>query len=157
MTTDDNSTSAEKELLEKLLAERVELDRHIAFLQKRIGSLPDIDPPQSSLWDYGGRPKGYQVQRGEFYGMSRSQAAVALLKKTGKLALTTNEIFEALNESGLDMSGKNAFNGLYTALSRTAEVRKVAPNTWGLREWYPHLKDLKKKAGPNMNTEDQED
>ncbi len=71
--------------------------------------------------------------------------AAALLKKA-RQTLTTNQIFEGLKESGFDVSGKNALSGLYTALSRAADVRKVAPNTWGLREWYPHLKEAKKRT-----------
>ena len=86
--------------------------------------------------------------------MSRPQAAIALLKKLPKTPLTTNQIFEALKDSGLELGGKNALNGLYTSLSRLPEVRKVAPNTWGLREWYPHLKEPKKRIPVISNEED---
>jgi DNA-directed RNA polymerase delta subunit len=43
---------------------------------------------------------------------------------------------------------------LYTALTRSGDVRKVAPNTWGLREWYPHLKEPKKRIPVISNAED---
>lgn len=136
----DNGAQPERQLLEKLLAEREELDRHIAFLQKRLGASDAFVPPASAS-----PIAAYGAQKGEFYGLSRPQAAAALLRKARR-ALTTNEIFEALRETGYDLSGKNAFNGLYTALSRASEVIKVAPNTWGLREQYPHLKEPKKRV-----------
>lgn len=122
--------SPEKLLLDKLLAERAELDQLIAILQKRldIAELSDpaaLIPPEFST----------SVKKGDFDGLSRPQATVALLKKLRR-TLSTNEIFELLKEGGQDMSGKNAFNALYTALSRTPDLKKVAPNTWGLREWY---------------------
>lgn len=84
--------------------------------------------------------------QGEFFGLSRAEAAIALLRKVRR-TLSTNEIFQTLKESGLDMSGKNTLSALYTSLSRHPELRKVARNTWGLREWYPHLKDNKKRNG----------
>lgn len=148
----------ERQLLEKLLAERADLDQHIALLQKRLGggysenlgaSTPTPTGGLSSLQELLNRAG---VLKGEFYGMSRPQAAIALLKKLPKTPLTTNQIFEALKDSGLELGGKNALNGLYTSLSRLPEVRKVAPNTWGLREWYPHLKEPKKRI-PVMSNE----
>jgi DNA-directed RNA polymerase delta subunit len=93
------------------------------------------------------------VHPGEFYGLSRPQAATALLRKVGK-PLTTTQIFEGLKEASFDVSGKNALNVLYTALKRSGDVRKVAPNTWGLREWYPHLKEPKKRIPVISNAED---
>jgi hypothetical protein len=133
----------EQELLEKLLSERDELDRHISFLQKRLGmdsaDNPSTPSPNQRYID----ATRTEIQKGEFYGLSRPQAAVALLRKRNK-NLTTNQIFEALKESGYEgLSNRNAFNGLYTALIRSPEVAKVAPNTWGLREKYPHLKEKK--------------
>ena len=41
------------------------------------------------------------------------------------------------------MSGKNTMSALYTALVRRPETKKVAKNTWGLKEWYPHLEESK--------------
>jgi hypothetical protein len=153
----NDELALERQLLEKLLIERSELDRHIAFLQKRLGggvvSLengPPVSAPAGSF--SAGDLTAMGIQKGEFYGLSRPQAAAALLKKV-KQNLTTSQIFEALKETGFDVSGKNALNGLYTALSRNTDIRKVAPNTWGLREWYPHLKDIKKK--PSLNLSDQ--
>lgn len=146
----------EKQMLEKLLLERAELDQHIAFLQRRLG-LPVS--PSASLSPSASVPSGSVdlassgVHPGEFYGLSRPQAATALLRKVGK-PLTTTQIFEGLREASFDVSGKNALNVLYTALTRSSDVRKVAPNTWGLREWYPHLKEPKKRIPVISNAED---
>jgi hypothetical protein len=153
-----NELNPERELLAKLLAERAELDQHILFLQKRLGeagSTPEtvaLGSPQSPTTFSVERLASSGIQRGEFFGLSRPQAAAALLKKA-KQTLTTTEIFEALRETGYDVSGKNALNGLYTALSRNMEIKKVAPNTWGLREWYPHLKEPKRRI-PVMTNDD---
>jgi len=65
-----------------------------------------------------------------------------------------SQIFEGLKEASFDVSGKNALNVLYTALTRSGDVRKVAPNTWGLREWYPHLKEPKKRIPVISNADD---
>jgi hypothetical protein len=142
----------EQVLLDKLLAERAEMDRLIAFLQKRRGMSPDATPSVISSSGETQTP-----MKGEFFGLSRPAAAAALLKRVRR-NLTTNEIFELLRESGYDgLSTKNAFNGLYTALSRSSEVTKVAPNTWGLRAHYPHLKDAKKRPVTNGDQSDQND
>jgi hypothetical protein len=133
--------SPEKQMLEKLLAERDELNRHISFLQRRLGFTGDCEPdvaPGSADLPYN------SIQIGEFYSLSRPQAAAALLKKVRK-PLTTSQILEMLTAAGLSISGKNALNGLYTALTRNRDIRKVAPNTWGLREWYPNAKEDKRR------------
>jgi hypothetical protein len=136
----NDAREPERQLLEKLLLERDDLDRHISFLRKRLGE-PDTESTGVST---SRTTSSVGIQKGEFYGLSRPQAAVAVLKKLGK-NLTTNEIFEILKESGYEgLSSKNAFNGLYTALIRSSEITKVAPNTWGLREKYPHLKEKKR-------------
>jgi hypothetical protein len=143
----------ERQLLDKLLSERAELEQHIVFLQKRLGLPLTVSPSASPSASATGPVDlaNAGIQRGEFFGLSRPQAASALLKKWGK-PLTTTQIFEGLKDASYDVSGKNALNGLYTALSRTADIRKVAPNTWGLREWYPHLKEPKKRI-PVMSNE----
>jgi hypothetical protein len=141
----------EQQLLEKLVAERAELDQHIAFLQRRL-KLP-VNGASGTSSASSPTEQSFGIQKGEFYGLSRPQAAAALLKKV-KQNLTTNQIFENLKESGYEgLANKNAFNGLYTALSRASEVTKVAPNTWGLREWFPHLKESKKRV-PTMTFDD---
>jgi hypothetical protein len=137
----NESSRPERQLLEELLAEKAELERHIAFLQKRLNM-----PPSTGTATPSSSESASPIEKGGFFGLSRPQAAAALLKKV-RQNLTTNEIFEKLRETGYEgLSGKNAFNGLYTALSRSSEVTKVAPNTWGLRARYPHLKDARKRG-----------
>lgn len=150
----EENAALERQMLEKLLAERAELDQYIAFLQRRLGlstSTPSGSPSVISAASVDLASSG--VHPGEFYGLSRPQAATALLRKVGK-PLTTTQIFEGLKEASFDVSGKNALNVLYTALARSGDVRKVAPNTWGLREWYPHLKEPKKRIPVFSNAED---
>jgi len=151
----EEAQALERQLLDKLLAERVELDQHIAFLQRRLGMPVSVTGSASPSVTLSVGPVDIAssgVHPGEFYGLSRPQAATALLRKVGK-PLTTTQIFEGLKEASFDVSGKNALNVLYTALTRSGDVRKVAPNTWGLREWYPHLKEPKKRI-PIVSNED---
>jgi DNA-directed RNA polymerase delta subunit len=51
---------------------------------------------------------------------------------------------------------KNALPALYTSLMRHQEVCRVSKNTWGLKKWYPHLKD-KKKNGSTQEVSEQAD
>jgi hypothetical protein len=141
---------ATKRLLETLLVERAELDLHIAFLRKRLGAseeAPAEAPAVSRTADRVG------VKQGEFFGLSRAEAAIKLLSKYGQ-ALSTNDIAEKLRESGLEsMFAKNALTAMYTSLSRHQEVCRVSKNTWGLKKWYPHLKDKKKNGGTQETSE----
>lgn len=139
----DNEITLEQRLLEKLLAEREELDAQIAFLQRRIGQPLAVAPPANEA-------SVVQVQKGEFFGMSRAEAAIALLRKVRR-TMSTNEIFESLAETGFDLSGKNVMSALYTTLLRHSDLRRVAKNTWGLKEWYPHLRDQPKKKNGGLS------
>jgi hypothetical protein len=149
--SDTDNMSAERQFLEKLLAERAELDQLIIAVQKRLGKTENVEIINHTV------NETLSVNKGEFFGMSRAEAAIALLRKL-KRTLSTNDIFKMLEESGLDMAGKNVLGSLYTSLTRHSETRRVAPNTWGLKEWYPHLKDAplkdaKKKAGRTVDPE----
>lgn len=152
----ENDITLEQRLLEKLLAEREELDVQISFLQKRIGQpLPTSAPanePVRGLASGAIRPESTPIRKGEFFGMTRAEAAIALLGKL-KRTMSTNEIFDVLSESGLDMSGKNVLSSLYTTLLRHPDLRRVAKNTWGLKQWYPHLREQpKKKNGSDLSS-----
>jgi len=139
-----NDRETEKRFLESLLAERAELDLHIAFLRKRLGVSEEVTTETITTSKQADR---ISVKQGEFYGLSRAEAAIKLLSKYGH-ALSTNEIVETLKETGLEsMFIKNALPALYTSLSRHQEVCRVSKNTWGLKKWYPYLKDKKKNGG----------
>ena len=146
--SDDNSP--ERMLLDKLLAERAELDQLITILQKRLDIAELSDPAEQIPPEY-----STIVKAGDLTLFSRPQAAVVLLRKARK-TLSTNEIFELLRKGGQDMSGKNAFNALYTALSRTAELKKVAPNTWGLTEWYNRPQNVKQEPAKKQEIADED-
>jgi hypothetical protein len=145
----------ERLLLDKLLLERDELDQMISILQRRLsrGDTAEISVPTAK--------SEVVIGEGELFGMSRADAAIALLTKL-KRTLSTTEIYNALEESGVDMRGKNALSSLYTSLMRHSHTRRVAPNTWGLKAWYPHLKDSKRDksvqpAEPAEGTEEDKD
>ena len=123
----EEERSPERELLKKLQCERKELDHLIEALEKRLGivhSDEDEEPEEFAV----------VLRSDQFAGMSRSQASIQLLKQVDRV-LTTPQIFRFLKTGGVDMSNKNSLNALYTALKRTPELRRVKPNTWGLKEW----------------------
>lgn len=151
METESGTTV--EELLRTLLEERAELDRLISALQKRLGPSERVGT-QAAL--FGAEPKTansdsalpFGLQTGQFFGLSRPEAAIALLTRATR-PLSTNEIVETLKVTGYDVSGKNVLSAFYTALKRHPELRRVAKNTWGLKKWYPNLKDTGKKGENN--------
>jgi hypothetical protein len=125
----EEQNSPERQLLDKLRAERKEIDHLIAAIEKRLGVHPSTEEDNEPAEEF-----VVVIRSGQFEGMSRSQAAIQLLREVDR-ALTTPQIFEFLKTGGADMSNKNSLNALYTALKRTSEIQRVKPNTWGLKEW----------------------
>ncbi len=73
---------------------------------------------------------------GEFHGMPYTNAARAILQKTNRRALKTSEILMYIERSGRKVEGKNPAGTIYSSLKRNQDFELVAPNTWGLAEWY---------------------
>ena len=76
---------------------------------------------------------------GQFYGKSQTGAAADVLKVYGK-PQRTKAILEASSRAGLNVGGSNPEANLYRTLLRSKEFIKVAPDTWGLVDWYPQAK-----------------
>ena len=54
---------------------------------------------------------------------------------------------EALTKAELKVGGRKPEGTLYRTLLRSKEFTRVAPDTWGLAEWYPEAK-LKPQPTP---------
>lgn len=76
------------------------------------------------------------ISPGEFHGLSYTKAAEAILRKTNRRALTTQEIMSYYERSGKKIDGKNPTATLYSSLKKSKEFELVTRNTWGLAEWY---------------------
>lgn len=88
------------------------------------------------------------IRVGEFHGLGIPNAARMILEKTNKHPLTTQEILRLLAKSGRKIEAKYPSGNIYSSLKRNPDFTLVAPNTWGLTEWYPGAK--KKAAKPTV-------
>ena len=73
---------------------------------------------------------------GEFHGMPYTSTAGAILQKTNRKPLKTHDILRHIEKSGRKVEGKNPVGTIYSSLKRNRDFELVAPNTWGLAEWY---------------------
>ncbi len=120
--------------------DRAELDQLIGYLARRLGV---TDDGYESTFGTGGGPTGPTppdvvpstlVADGEFFGMSATKAAKALLNKLGRTRpLKTREIFDGIVKGGIKPANTET---LYKSLSRSKEFELVQKGTWGLSEWY---------------------
>jgi HB1/ASXL restriction endonuclease-like protein with HTH domain len=91
-------------------------------------------------------PESVLISIGEFHGMPFTNAARAILQKTNRRPLRTNEIVSYIERSGRKVEGKNPSGTIYSSLKRNPDFELVAPNTWGLAEWYGHKRKPKSVA-----------
>ncbi|SRR5216683_716430 len=77
-----------------------------------------------------------QIRVGEFHGMTLTSAARTILAKGGR-PMRTDEIVKHVEKSGRKLEAANPSANLYSSLKRNPDFELVAPNTWGLAEWYP--------------------
>jgi hypothetical protein len=133
MALNENMTT--RELLASLETEYAELGQVISVLRARLGtsanghaktSIIEAEPTQ-------------QNQAYNFDGMSRAQAALAVLKKE-KRPMSTKELAEILDQNGIVMSGKHAAVSLNTALTRSGTINKIKNGStvlWKLSDAQP--------------------
>lgn len=136
-----------EEFLADLVQERARLDELIALLSERLGqAVPSFvtgsasaSTPSPKVDASTGRVDPVSlVAEAEFFGLSQTKAAEAVLKKVGRPGaprpLKTAVLADALRKGGVEV----AQNGiLYRSLARSPKFEKVSKGTWGLKEWYP--------------------
>lgn len=113
-------------------------DQAIAAIELVMGSSPLGD-----VQGYRSRESGdIRINVGEFHGMPFTSAARAILQKTNRQPLKTEQIVRYIEASGRKIEAKNPAATVYSSLTRNPDFELVAPNTWGLAEWY----GIKRKA-----------
>jgi len=133
-----------EQLLQSLLAERADLDRMIAWVQKRAGHLgepiekdaaiPASVNPSAPIMRF---PRTLAADA--FFRMTFPQAIKAYLNIV-KRPKSAKDITAALETGGLTHKAKNLYATVYPTLLRmetNEEVVRVGKGDWGLTEWYP--------------------
>jgi hypothetical protein len=114
-------------------------------LHKGLNALEDLcgDPitPLSALFGLGDAQadsaSSSLVSVGEFYGLEPLDAAKRYLRKRNKPA-TFDEIVRAIEVGSCEVSNRPT---LKLSLARsTFEIAKLSEDSFGLLEWYPHVK-----------------
>lgn len=141
-------------VIETLQSEVAEKEKELSELKRMINSLcpkaklPAIYPDVELQVN---RSIG-QFRNDHFYGQPLAGAVREILsakKAAGQGATSVNEIYATLIAGGFKFETSNEDNakrGLRVSLSKNTTVFHKIPNgNWGLREWYPNIKDTKDK------------
>ena len=130
-----------EQLLKDLVEERADIDRMIAWVQKRLGQGPDsVESNVQSPKPASTVPMRFpRLAPDTFFRMSVPQAIKTLLSIV-KRPKSAKEITAALDNGGLTHQAKNLYATVYPTLmrmERAGEVVRVGKGEWGLSEWYP--------------------
>ncbi len=129
-----------EQLLQNLLAERADLDRMIAWVQKRVGHAGEVTEKIASPSASSSVPMRFpRLAPDSFFRMTVPQAIKAYLN-IAKRPKTAKDITAALDAGGLTHQAKNLYATVYPTLLRMEgnnEVARVGKGEWGLTEWYP--------------------
>src|ERR1700730_10715493 len=120
-----------KAILNRMRAQRANLDQAIAAMEKLVGEGNGALP---SLGSGTGVP--IEVAPDAFYSLSLVEATKKYLKLAGPPARSTDEILAALVQGGLPDATKDSLGSVLIRATKGREVRKVGKGLWGLSEWY---------------------
>jgi hypothetical protein len=123
-------------LLTELVEERANLDRMIAWVQRRLdkGEL-SVSPPQQPSTGILRFPR---LRPDQFFKMSVPEAIRAFLNIM-KRPQSARDITDALQAGGLSHRAQDLYQTVFPTLQRMkgkGEVDKLANGEWGLAEWY---------------------
>jgi hypothetical protein len=131
-------------MISDLKARRDRLSSEIQRLENAITALEALSSgSEVSVNDQGnGVVAGNEpvIRVGEFHGLPIPVAARMILEKTNRHPLKTSDILRLLEKSGRKIEAKIPTGNIYSSLKRNPDFELVAPNTWGLTEWYPGAK-----------------
>jgi hypothetical protein len=150
-----DETADYEQLLRDLMAERHDLDRMIAWVQKRLGH--SVDPSERPTVNSSVQSSPLRFPRiaaDSFFRMTVPQAIKEFLN-ISKRPKSAKEITAALQDGGLTHQAKNLYATVYPTLLRmekTDEVVRVGKREWGLSEWYPGGRKSADK-GPDEKSE----
>lgn len=146
-----------RSILVTLLRNPEDIDLALQISRKLVGPQKPSSQPQIQSEQNGSDQKSdataIQIFPGQFFGKSQMQAAAEILRLARK-PQKTKTIIEAMRQAELKIGGKDPEGTIYRSLLRSREFMKVAPDTWGLSEWYPDAKvrpmiaPVKKKNRP---------
>jgi hypothetical protein len=110
-------------------------------LANRPALYPDVDQESRRVTT---------LRSDEYYGKPLATVVRSILERRQAAnlgAASVNEIYEEMAEGGYHFGGKNEDNnkrGLYISLGKnTSTFHKLPNGRYGLREWYPEIKDVK--------------
>ena len=86
-----------------------------------------------------------QIKIGEFHGMPTTSATKVILQRANR-PLRTDDIVRYIEKSGRKLEAANPAGNIYSSLKRNPDFELVAPNTWGLAEWYPARRKVTAKS-----------
>jgi hypothetical protein len=95
-----------------------------------------------------------QIKIGEFHGMPTTSATKVILQRANR-PLRTDDIVRHIEKSGRKLEAANPAGNIYSSLKRNPDFELVAPNTWGLAEWYPN-RSRKSKSAPSVAAKTEE-
>jgi hypothetical protein len=148
-------------LLEELRQKASEIEEIYWALQtlKKYGAditLPDLSSLISSKGNVIPEVANLEIQPGEFYNLSNTDATEKYLRKAGH-AMPLENIYNALINGGVRFSGdgrKNLNIQLTRATRKFAKIGHGKGVSFGLLEWYPKRSRLiKRTAPPDSETE----
>lgn len=121
------------------LRELSDLRKMIVSLAERYGlDVTVAELPSEEAVVEGATPK---IRPDQFFAMSQTDAAAALLQQNNRHPLTTDQILELLIQGGAQIGGSNPRQTLYTQLIRaTQRFVKLPSGHFGLLDWYPEEK-----------------
>jgi hypothetical protein len=127
------------EFLEKLRADRDELNALILGIEKRLGIVSNTGKQATGSNEVGPTVNidVSDIPVGFFHNLGQAAAAEKLLRLNPGHPLTSQAIMETFRKSGVQSTSKNAMTILYTTLKRHPKFERVANKAWGLAEWYP--------------------
>jgi hypothetical protein len=134
---DDLRRKALEDELAEAVGEREHLDHAIAYLADRLGKPIPSNAGADEQPMVHDATSPVTTSPGEFYGMSSTAAARAVLEKAGRSRpLKTQEILDLLRRGGVTFTGKSPVGTLYRSLFRSPVFHKVGAGLWGLSAWY---------------------
>jgi hypothetical protein len=136
-------------VLTDLEAKRDELDNAITVIKRLMG-----EPGIASTTGHHKQQTSHALTPTSFFGMSVGDAAKKYLA-TVKEPQTAPAIAKALENHGIKTVSKNFTVTVFSALERkedAGEIVRPKRGLWGLTEWYPGLRPVKKENGEKNNS-----
>jgi hypothetical protein len=148
---------AVKEQVDTLLREVAEKKKAANLLAQMAGLEPlyaDIEAPLGA--------SGSTIKPDQFVNYKGpSAAARAYLTMRGKQigAATVDTIYDALSRGGFTFNGgeSQAKNGLVIAMGKDHKLRRLSNGYYGLTEWYPEAKRVRRGGSAEGATDDDGD